>query len=83
MSRVRVRRATPDDGAGLADVLVDCVEGGAIEAGKSLFTLDTASDAAERLYERRGWRRVGVVPGFALWPDGDLVQTVIFYQQLI
>ena len=33
--------------------------------GKSLLVLDTASDTAERLYERLGWTRVGVIPN---WP---------------
>ena len=35
----------------LVDVLIDCVEGGTVTGG-----------AAERLYERAGWQRVGVVP---------------------
>ena len=42
----------------------------ALAHGKTLLVLDTASDAAERLYAREGWTRVGVVPDFALLPDG-------------
>ena len=53
-----------------------------LDAGKTLLVLDTASDAAERLYERLGWQRVGVIPGYALWPAGGSVDTVIFYKQL-
>jgi hypothetical protein len=44
--------------------------------------LDTASPEAERLYERSGWIQVGVVPGYALLPDGQPCNTTIFYKQL-
>lgn len=44
--------------------------------------LDTASAGAERLYERLGWQRVGVIPDYALWPAGGYVDTVVFYKQL-
>jgi hypothetical protein len=39
-------------------------------------------DAAERLYERLGWMRVGVIPDYALYPDGRLCATTVFYKQL-
>jgi len=51
-------------------------------AGKTLLVLDTASDAAERLYAREGWVRVGPVPDFALLPDGRFCATVFYYKQL-
>jgi hypothetical protein len=44
--------------------------------------LDTASDTAERLYERLGWQRVGVVPDYALMPDGELCATTFFYKHV-
>jgi hypothetical protein len=50
--------------------------------GRSLLVLDTANDSAERLYERFGWIRVGVVPGFALMPDGAPCDTTFFYRRL-
>ena len=37
---------------------------------------------AERLYARLGWERVGVIPDYALWPDGGFVQTTFFYKRL-
>ena len=38
--------------------------------GKTLLVLDTVTgSSAERLYERLGWTRVGVIPGYALYPD--------------
>jgi ribosomal protein S18 acetylase RimI-like enzyme len=67
---------------GVAEALMRTAEVAAHDAGKTLLVLDTASDTAERLYERLGWQRVGVIPGYALWPDGGLVDTVIFYKNL-
>ncbi len=51
-------------------------------ATKSLLVLDTASDEAERLYERQGWTRVGVIPGYALLPEGGLCATTLYYRNL-
>ncbi len=113
---------------GLADVLIDCVEGGAsvsfmhplpreravafwrrvgqgVAAGERALLiaedargvcgtvqlvleqpenqpLDTASADAERLYERQGWVRVGVIPDFALLPQGGLCATTVYYRNL-
>jgi ribosomal protein S18 acetylase RimI-like enzyme len=67
---------------GVAEALMRGAESAALDAGKTLLVLDTASDTAERLYERLGWQRVGVIPNYALWPDGGLVATVIFYKDL-
>ena len=51
--------------------------------GKTLLVLDTVTgDAAERLYERLGWTRVGVIPNYALYPDGRPCATTMFYKQL-
>jgi ribosomal protein S18 acetylase RimI-like enzyme len=69
-------------GRGIAEQLMRSVETSAREAGKTLLVLDTASGTAERVYERVGWQRVGVVPDYALWPGGGLVDTVIFYKNL-
>lgn len=68
---------------GLGEGLVRATEAAAIEAGKTLLVLDTASADAERLYERLGWRRVGAIPGYALWPAGGLVDTTVFYKELV
>ena len=49
--------------------------------GKTLLVLDTVTgDAAERLYTRLGWTRVGVIPGYALYPDGRLCDTTVFWK---
>ena len=67
---------------GVGEALLAAAERAALEAGRTLLVLDTANDAAERLYERQGWRRVGVVPDYALMPDGPLCATTIFYKSL-
>ena len=67
---------------GVGEALMRAAEAAARDAGKSLLVLDTANDSAERLYDRLGWHRVGVIPGYALWPDGGLVDTIVFYKEL-
>jgi hypothetical protein len=52
-------------------------------AGKTLLVLDTVTgDAADRLYTRLGWSRVGVIPNYALYPDGRPCATTFFYKEL-
>lgn len=67
---------------GLGEALMREAEQAARDCGKTLLVLDTASENAERLYERLGWTRVGVVPGFALLPTGELCDTTFFYRNL-
>jgi len=67
---------------GLGECLIRAAEQVARECGKSLLVLDTASDEAARLYARLGWQRCGVVPGFALLPQGGLCDTTYFYRAL-
>jgi GNAT superfamily N-acetyltransferase len=69
-------------GGGIGRQLMDAVEGEAREQGRRVLVLDTASATAERLYERLGWQRVGVVPDYALMPDGELCATVFFYKHV-
>ena len=67
---------------GLGGMLMLAAEQVAAACGRSLLCLDTASDAAGRLYVRLGWQRAGVIPGYALWPHGGFCDTTIFYKQL-
>ncbi|HEY7637161.1 MAG TPA: GNAT family N-acetyltransferase [Gemmatimonadales bacterium] len=67
---------------GLGAALLQAAEAAARQCGKTLLLLDTASDEAERLYQREGWVRVGVVPDFALWPQGGFCDTVFYYRRL-
>lgn len=67
---------------GLGAALMQAAERLAAQEGKTLLVLDTASGDAERLYERQGWQRCGVIPGYALWPLGGLCETTIFFKPL-
>lgn len=69
---------------GVGAMLMRAAEETARLAGKTLLVLDTATGSdAERLYQRLGWTRAGVVPGYALWPDGRPCATTYYYRELI
>jgi ribosomal protein S18 acetylase RimI-like enzyme len=68
---------------GIAAELMRRAEESARAAGKTLLVLDTVTGGdAERLYSRLGWERVGIIPGYALFPDGRPCATTIFYKRL-
>lgn len=68
---------------GVARALMISIEQRAREAQRTLLTLDTASDAAERLYASLGYVRVGVIPRFSVRPDGsELEGTMVMYKEL-
>lgn len=67
---------------GVGGALLRAAEDIAVECGRWLLVLDTASADAERLYARQGWVRVGAVPDFALLPDGSMCDTTFFYRRL-
>jgi GNAT superfamily N-acetyltransferase len=68
---------------GVAQRLMEQAELEARAAGKTLLVLDTVTgDNAERLYTRLGWTRVGVIPGYALYPDGRPCDTTVFWKEL-
>ena len=68
---------------GAAEALMTAAEAAAKAMGRPLMTLDTVTGgAAESLYAKLGWTRVGVIPDFALMPDGAMAATTIFYKAL-
>jgi ribosomal protein S18 acetylase RimI-like enzyme len=68
---------------GIAELLMQHAEAEARAEGRTLLVLDTVTgDAAERLYTRLGWTRVGVIPGYALYPDGRPCDTTVFFKEL-
>ena len=70
-------------GRGIAQLLMEDAEAAARAEGKTLLVLDTVTgDDAERLYDRLGWSRVGVIPGYALYPDGRPCDTTVFFKSL-
>jgi GNAT superfamily N-acetyltransferase len=80
LAKMLVHRRARRRGAG--EAVLRAAEELARELGKTLLVLDTASSDAERLYLRRGWIKVGVVPGYALWPTGGRCDTAFFYRLL-
>jgi GNAT superfamily N-acetyltransferase len=80
VSKMLVHRAARRCGVGAA--LLAAIERVALQAGKTVLVLDTASADAERLYARAGWQRCGVIPDFALMPDGAFCATTVFYKPL-
>jgi GNAT superfamily N-acetyltransferase len=80
LAKMLVHRRVRRRGAGAA--LLAAAERTALELGKTLLVLDTASADAERLYARLGWQRCGVIPGYALLPRGGLCDTTIFFRTL-
>jgi ribosomal protein S18 acetylase RimI-like enzyme len=70
-------------GRGLASELMRRIEAEAIEVGLTLLVLDTnAGTTADRLYQRLGWTRVGVIPGYCLLHDGTPGDAAFFYRRL-
>jgi ribosomal protein S18 acetylase RimI-like enzyme len=67
---------------GVGEALMVAVERAALEAGRWLLTLDTATLEAERLYQRMGWTAAGVIPNYALNPDGTLTATSWYWKEL-
>ena len=80
LAKMLVHRRARRRGVGAA--LLAAAERSALEAGKTLLVLDTASDDAERLYGRSGWERCGRVPSYALFPDGTPCATTFFFKFL-
>ncbi len=70
-------------GLGLSRKLMDAVEAEAARRGRTLLVLDTATGSdAEKIYPRLGWERVGVIPDYALWPQGGFCDTTLFYKRI-
>jgi GNAT superfamily N-acetyltransferase len=80
LAKMLVHRRARRRGIGAA--VLKAAEEMARELGKTLLVLDTASQDAERLYERSGWVKVGVIPDYALMPDGAFCDTIVYYRRL-
>lgn len=69
---------------GIASLLMRAAEQEAGNRGKSLLVLDTVTGgAAEPLYGKLGWVRAGVIPRYALMPDGTPCSTTIFWKEIL
>jgi len=80
LAKMLVHRRARRRGVGAA--LLRAAEEAARANGKSLLVLDTASADAERLYARMGWQAVGVVPDYALLPQGGYCDTRFYFRRL-
>ena len=81
LAKMLVHRRARRQGLGAA--LVRAAEATARDCGKTLLVLDAVTDGdGARLYERLGWVRVGDIPGYALFPQGGLCSTTLFYRNL-
>jgi ribosomal protein S18 acetylase RimI-like enzyme len=80
VKKLLVHRAARNRGVGAA--LMQRIEDIAKQHGRTLLVLDTASDSAERLYERGGWQRLGTIPDYAMWPQGGFCDTIIFWKKI-
>ena len=70
-------------GRGIGTTLLAAAESFARAERRSLLVLDTeAQSAAERVYQRHGWQRVGEIPTYAARTDGELWATAYYYKQL-
>ena len=70
-------------GRGIATALMREAERLAIEHGRTLLVLDTATEGgAAGLYERLGFRLTGEIPGYALEPHGGLTGTLIYWKRI-
>jgi ribosomal protein S18 acetylase RimI-like enzyme len=68
-------------GQGIARALMQVAERIAIDSGRTLLNLDTATeDGAAGLYEKLGFHRAGEIPHYALKPHGGLTGTIIYWK---
>ncbi|HEX6038299.1 GNAT family N-acetyltransferase [Longimicrobium sp.] len=82
VAKMLVHRSARRQGLGAA--LMRAAADAACAAGKTLLVLDTVTGSdAERLYTRLGWVRVGVIPNYALMPNGQPCDTTVFYKSLV
>lgn len=81
VTKMLVHRRARKHGVGAA--LLRAVEQRAAEAGRTLLVLDTVTGGdAERLYTRGGWNVCGVIPNYALFPDGRPCATTVFWKDV-
>ncbi len=81
VAKLLVRRSARN--RGVAALLMDEVERAARRSGKTLLVLDTVvGGSAEKLYSRLGWTRAGVIPRYAMFPDGSWCDTAIFWKEM-
>jgi ribosomal protein S18 acetylase RimI-like enzyme len=70
-------------GKGVATSLMRAAEELAVEKGRTLLVLDTATEeGASGFYERLGFTLTGEIPDYALKPHGGLTGTLIYWKRI-
>lgn len=70
-------------GRGIATALMHEAERQAVERGRTLLVLDTATeDGASSLYEKLGFTFAGTIPDYALKPHGGLTGTNLYWKRI-
>jgi ribosomal protein S18 acetylase RimI-like enzyme len=86
MHRAEVQKLmvhTSARGHGYGTALLMAAEDEAVSRGRYLLVLDSrAGDPAGKLYEKLGYVRAGVIPGYAQSPNGRFHATAIYYRDL-
>ncbi len=81
VKKMLVHRSARRSGVGAA--LMAAVEDAARRHGRWLLVLDTVpGENGYRLYRRAGWTESGIIPDYALFPDGRLCDTALFWKRL-
>jgi GNAT superfamily N-acetyltransferase len=81
IKKMLVHRSVRGNGIGAA--LMAEVEEEARRRGRWLLVLDAVpNENGHRLYLRAGWTQSGLVPDYALFPDGRLCDTAIMWKRL-
>jgi GNAT superfamily N-acetyltransferase len=81
IKKLLVHRSARGHGVGAA--LMAQVEEEAKRRGRWLLVLDTVpGENGHRLYLREGWTQTGLVPDYAMFPDGRLCDTAIMWKRL-
>ncbi len=69
--------------AGIGQALMEAAEKAALDMGRTILLLDTATGSAgERLYARCGWIKLGEVPDIGFDPDGTPGAASYFYKHV-
>ncbi|TPM92098.1 N-acetyltransferase [Mesorhizobium sp. B2-1-3A] len=70
-------------GKGIGTRLMRAAEHLAVEKGRTLMVLDTATEeGASGLYEKLGFTLAGEIPDYALKPHGGLTGTLIYWKRI-
>ena len=81
VKKMLVHRSARGRGVGMA--LMAAAEEEARQRGRWLLVLDTVpGESGHRLYLRAGWQQSGIVPDYALFPDGRLCGTAFMWKRL-